>query len=55
MPDMNEEEWMQLCLKAMAANDPDTLTQVILDINRMLYLKQQYLKDQMQASRQVTV
>jgi hypothetical protein len=42
---MDEEEWMRLCLKAIAANDPDTLTQIILDINRMLYLKQQQLKD----------
>lgn len=37
--EMDEEEWMRLCLKAITANDPDTLTQVILGINRMLYLK----------------
>ena len=42
---MDEEEWMRLCLRAIAANDSDTLTQIILDINRMLYLKQMALKD----------
>jgi hypothetical protein len=42
---MDEEEWLRLCLKAVAANDPETLSQIILDINRMLYLKQMALKD----------
>jgi hypothetical protein len=42
---MNEEEGLRLCHEALAANDPDTLTQIILDINRMLYLKQRKLKD----------
>ena len=36
---------MRLCLKAILTNDPSTLAQIILDMNRMLYLKQTALKD----------
>jgi hypothetical protein len=50
---INEEEWMRICLRAMTANDPDTLTQIILDINRMLYLKQQHLKHNLEVNERI--
>lgn len=52
--EIDEEEWMRLCLKAIVTSDPTTLAQIILDINRMLYLKQTALKDrQMHSELQV--
>lgn len=47
---MDEEEWMRLCRRAVVTSDPDTLRKISLEINRMLYLKQQHLKDTQLAS-----
>jgi hypothetical protein len=44
--EMDEEHWFQICKQAVSTTDPDEFAWIIRDINRMLYERQLYLKQQ---------
>ena len=43
-----EERWMELCRRAVVERDADRLTDIVDQINRMLYEKEQRLKEERQ-------
>jgi hypothetical protein len=46
-----EEEWLRLCRAAVEEQDPNRLLDIVEQINRMLWEKEQRLKNQHLAQR----